>query len=85
MRSRFSGAGARRCYREAGGRAAVVVGEEESTTLAESDRQPERGAARCISDPGAPPETFDAAFGLRTAGSDEGDAELIEGAADWVG
>ena len=31
------------------------------------------------------PEAFDAAFGLRTAGSDEGDTELLEGAAELGG
>ena len=31
------------------------------------------------------PEAFDAAFSLRTAGSDEGDAELLEGAAELRG
>ena len=31
------------------------------------------------------PETFDAAFGLRAVGGDEGDAELIQGAAELSG
>src|SRR5271170_8392937 len=31
------------------------------------------------------PEAFDAAFGLGTAGGDEGDAELLEGASELSG
>jgi len=68
-------------------KAAVVVGQEDAqhgvggseiASLSESEL-----AGEAILEDA--PEAFDAAFGLRTAGGDEGDAELIERATELSG
>jgi len=87
MRSRFSGAVRHAgCYREAAGEAAVVVGDElRSTALAESRSWAWASRSSLVSDLAAHPEPLDAAFGLRAVGSHEGDAELLQGAAELRG
>src|SRR5882762_267257 len=74
-------------FARSAGEAAVVVGEEvaehgiggvQVASLSEA-----KFAGEAILEHA--PEAFDAAFSLRTAGSDEGDAELLEGAAELRG
>ena len=69
------------------GEAAVVVGDKASQdgigrVQVASLRQTEFAAEAILQHT---PEAFDATFGLRTAGSDEGDAELFEGVTELSG
>ena len=69
------------------GEAAVVVGEKETEDGIGGIEiaglsQAEFAGETILEDA---PETFDAAFGLGTAGGDEGDAELLESAAELRG
>jgi hypothetical protein len=71
----------------AAGEAAVIVGNENaqpgvSGVGITSSRQTEFAAQTILQDA---PEAFDAAFGLRTAGGDEGDAELLQSATKLGG
>ncbi len=73
----------------AAGEAAVVVGDEASQH--ERWRSPDRSLGQTEFAGEAilqhAPEAFDAAFGLRAAGGDEGDAELFagRGRTEWAG
>jgi hypothetical protein len=69
------------------GKAAVVVGQEDAQhgvggVQIASLSQAQLAAQPILKDA---PETFDAAFGLRTAGSNEGDAELFQRASELSG
>src|SRR5208283_3585854 len=74
-------------FARAAGKAAVVVGEEDSqhsvggVEIAGLSQAEFAGEAILEH----APEAFDAAFGLWAAGSDEGDAELLESAAELRG
>ena len=89
MRSRFSGVGRQAVCLSRGrrGEAAVVVGEEETEHgvggVQVAGLSQTKFAAQTILEHA--PERFDAAFGLGTAGGDEGDAELLEGATELGG
>ncbi len=69
------------------GEAAVIVGEEKAQHgiggVQIAGLSQTKLAAQAILEHA--PEAFDAAFGLRAAGGDEGDAEMIEGAAELGG
>jgi hypothetical protein len=69
------------------GEAAVVVGEEDTHhdvgRIDIAGLSQAEFASEAILEHA--PEAFDSAFGLRTAGGDEGDAELFEDAADLRG
>ena len=87
MRSRFSGAGARQFgFHGNASEAAIVVGQEKAQNrvgrveIAGAGQTEFAGEAILEA-----PEAFDPSFGLRAAGRDEGDAELLQGAAELRG
>jgi len=69
------------------GEAAIVVGEEEAQhgvgRIEIASLSQAKFAGEAVLEHA--PEPFDAAFGLRTAGGDEGDAELLQGATELGG